>query len=224
MIDWTEILIRLFIASLFGALIGLERERKDWTAGMRTHMMVCLGSALIMMVSSFGFYDILGTENVELDPSRVAAQVVSGIGFIGAGTILFLRQGIIRGLTTASGLWTVAAIGLATGGGMYFAAAVTTALALIILWALQPLEKRITQRFKKVKILRIITHENANLSTVLEEIGKSSAVDFSNFSINKSEEEYVIQMQFDEIETTDLTSLIGDLQRDPSIKEVYWSK
>ena len=138
MVEWQEILFRLFLAAVFGALIGLERERKDWTAGMRTHMMVCLGAALIMLVSSYGFSDVLGTPHVELDPSRVAAQVVSGIGFIGAGTILFMRHGRIRGLTTASGLWTVAAIGLATGGGMYFAAAVTTVLALIILWALQP--------------------------------------------------------------------------------------
>ena len=104
MINWHEILFRLFLAALFGALVGLERERKDWTAGMRTHMMVCLGSALIMLVSAYGFSDVLGTPNVVLDPSRIAAQVVSGIGFIGAGTILFMRQGRIRGLTTASGL------------------------------------------------------------------------------------------------------------------------
>ena len=140
MLSGTEIIIRLALASLFGALIGLERERKDWSAGLRTHMMVCVGSCLIMIVSAFGFTDILGTANVTLDPSRIAAQVVSGIGFIGAGAILFIKQGTIRGLTTASGLWTVAAIGLATGGGMYFAASATTIIALIILWALQPLD------------------------------------------------------------------------------------
>ena len=78
MISWSEILIRLLLASLFGALIGLERERKNWTAGLRTHMMVCVASSLIMIVSSFGFSDILGTDHVALDPSRVAAQVVSG--------------------------------------------------------------------------------------------------------------------------------------------------
>src|ERR1700712_1863676 len=98
MLPWSEIVIRLSLASLFGALIGLERERKDWTAGMRTHMMVCVGSSLVMMVSAFGFSDVLGTPHVELDPSRIAAQVISGIGFIGAGTIIFLKQGTIRGL------------------------------------------------------------------------------------------------------------------------------
>ena len=91
-IGWQEVFIRLSIAGFCGALIGLERERKNWAAGLRTHMLVCVGSCLIMIVSSFGFADILGTEHVELDPSRIAAQVVSGIGFIGAGAILFQRE------------------------------------------------------------------------------------------------------------------------------------
>ncbi|HRP84431.1 MAG TPA: MgtC/SapB family protein, partial [Saprospiraceae bacterium] len=155
MIPWEEILLRLVLASLFGAAIGLERERKTLAAGLRTHMMVCVGACLIMLVSSFGFADILGTPNVMLDPSRIASQVVSGIGFIGAGTILFMKQGTVHGLTTASGLWTVAAIGLATGGGMYFAAGVTTAIALIILWGLQQLEHIYSRRYKN-KILKIV--------------------------------------------------------------------
>ncbi|GAB2766629.1 hypothetical protein GCM10027275_05690 [Rhabdobacter roseus] len=137
MISWTEIALRLCVAALLGGIVGLERERKDWAAGLRTHMMVCVGAALSMLVSAHGFYEVLTHEHIELDPSRVAAQVVSGIGFLGAGTILFLRQEVIRGLTTASGLWTVAAIGLATGGGMYFAAATTTVLAILVLWGLQ---------------------------------------------------------------------------------------
>lgn len=90
MLPWTEISIRLGVAALLGAIIGMERERKDWAAGMRTHMMICVGSALTILVSAFGFTDILGTPHVELDPSRIAAQVISGIGFIGVGTILFL--------------------------------------------------------------------------------------------------------------------------------------
>ena len=80
MLDTSEVLIRLLLASAFGGLIGIERERKDWAAGLRTHMMVSVGSCLIMIVSAFGFSDILGTENVSLDPSRVASQVISGIG------------------------------------------------------------------------------------------------------------------------------------------------
>ena len=99
------------MAAALGSVIGFERERLSWAAGLRTHMLVCVGSALIMIVSAFGFFDVLQNEHVVLDPSRVAAQVVSGIGFLGAGSIL-LRGEIVRGLTTAASLWSVAAIGL----------------------------------------------------------------------------------------------------------------
>ena len=106
-------MLRLFIAALFGGLIGLEREYRAKEAGFRTHFLVALGSALFMLLSQYGFEGILGTgQNVRLDPSRIAAQVVSGIGFIGAGTIIFQKH-IVRGLTTAAGLWVTAAIGLA---------------------------------------------------------------------------------------------------------------
>jgi putative Mg2+ transporter-C (MgtC) family protein len=223
MISWQDILFRLFLAAVFGALIGLERERKDWTAGMRTHMMVCLGSALIMLVSAYGFADILGTPHVELDPSRVAAQVISGIGFIGAGTILFMRHGAIRGLTTASGLWTVAAIGLATGGGMYIAAAITTVFALIILWALQPLENKIKKRFTK-KTLRIETNQNGNANTILSKIGDFQFVNFSNFSIDKSDKGFIIQMRFEKLDKEHLQMITNAFENDSSVKKIFWSK
>lgn len=223
MLSWNEIVIRLLLASLFGALIGLERERKDWTAGMRTHMMVCVGSSLIMMVSAFGFSDILGTANVSLDPSRVAAQVVSGIGFIGAGTIMFLRPGTIRGLTTAAGLWTVAAIGLATGGGMYFAAGAATIVALMILWALQPLENVFAQKFKQ-KTLRIVTHSGENCIDVLKLFEESNGVIINNFSMNKEEEDFVIQIRFDNIDSLVLQENINTLQKTIPLKEINWNK
>src|ERR1700679_1380277 len=94
--------LRLLLAALLGSTVGYERQRKEGSAGLRTHMLVCLGSALIMIVSAFGFEDILGRPDVVLDPSRVAAQVVSGIGFLGAGAIFFFRQQVVRGLTTAA--------------------------------------------------------------------------------------------------------------------------
>jgi len=223
MVTWQEMLFRLFLAAVFGALIGLERERKDWTAGMRTHMMVCLGSALIMLVSSFGFSDILGTKNVALDPSRVAAQVISGIGFIGAGTILFLQQGIIKGLTTAAGLWTVAAIGLATGGGMYFAAAATTIFAIAILWALQPLENRIKKRFSK-RTLRIETTVNANPNVVLNKMSSFGFINFSKFSIDKTDEGFIIQLRFENLNMDRLEKITKEFENDSSIKKIVWSK
>jgi len=113
MLTHQDIILRLVVAAILGGAVGLERERLEWVAGLRTHMLVCLGSTLVMIVSAYGFGEALGTEHVVLDPSRVAAQVVSGVGFLGAGTILFLRHQVIRGLTTAASLWTVTAVGLA---------------------------------------------------------------------------------------------------------------
>src|ERR1700744_6275054 len=133
-------LLRLALAAGLGSVIGVERERLQWTSGLRTHMLVCVGAALFMLVSAFGFADSLGQAHVMLDPSRVAAQVVSGIGFLGAGAIL-LRRDKIRGLTTAASLWTVAAIGLAVGGGLHVAALGGTAVIFIILAGVKPVER-----------------------------------------------------------------------------------
>lgn len=137
--DW-EILLRLATAAGLGSLIGFERERLLWAAGIRTHMLVCVGSCLFMIVSAFGFADAVRDPNVVLDPSRVAAQVVSGIGFLGAGSIL-LRNEVVKGLTTAASIWSVAAIGLAVGGGLYFAAGASTVIILVILAGVKPLEE-----------------------------------------------------------------------------------
>lgn len=145
--DGLDMLLRLALAAALGGVIGIDRERRDWAAGLRTHMLVSVGAALAMLVSAFGFGDILGTPKVILDPSRIAAQVVSGIGFLGAGTILFMqREQVVRGLTTAAGLWVVAAIGLAAGSGMYLAAALATALVWVIMAVLKPLERRLFAR------------------------------------------------------------------------------
>src|SRR5471032_546540 len=140
MLSNVELISRLILAAALGSVIGFERERLSWAAGLRTHMLVCVGSTLIMMVSAFGFFDVLGRDHVVLDPSRIAAQVVSGIGFLGAGSIL-LRGEIVRGLTTAASLWSVAAIGLAVGG-MYTASVAATVIILIILAGIKPLERR----------------------------------------------------------------------------------
>lgn len=223
MLSWSEMLIRLSLASLFGALIGLERERKDWTAGMRTHMMVCMGSSLIMMVSAYGFSEALGTEHVALDPSRIAAQVISGIGFIGAGTILFLKQGIIRGLTTASGLWTVAAIGLATGGGMYFAAGAATVIALTILWALQPLERMYSRRFRH-RTLRIVTALNIDNTRLLDHLLKKDGLKVKTFTFERGENEFIFQLEFNSMDLSKIDEIINELKDDPAIKEVFWSR
>jgi putative Mg2+ transporter-C (MgtC) family protein len=121
-----EIALRLLLAAVLGALIGYQRERAHKPAGLRTHMLICLGSALFATLSEFGF-----SSNV--DTSRIAAGVVTGIGFLGAGAIIRNPEGIVVGLTTAASIWAIAAIGLAAGAGMYIAAAVATVIVLIIL-------------------------------------------------------------------------------------------
>ena len=123
---------RLVLAALFGTIIGLDREYREKEAGFRTHFLVSLGSALMMIVSQYGFSEILTHDGVSLDPSRIAAQVVSGIGFIGAGSIIFNHQ-IVRGLTTAASLWATAGIGLTAGAGMSWLALAATILTLVAL-------------------------------------------------------------------------------------------
>ncbi len=147
MIASQELLLRLVVAAVLVSFIGIERARLAWVAGLRTHMLLCVGATLMMIVSTYGFADVLGAEHVILDPSRIAAQVISGVSFLGAGTILFLqREQVVRGLTTAAGLWATASIGLAAGSGLYAAAVLGTALAWVILAVLKPLERRIFAR------------------------------------------------------------------------------
>ena len=169
MLSQWEMILRLALAAVLGSAIGIERERLQWNAGLRTHMLVCVGAALFMLVSSFGFADSLGRPHVVLDPSRVAAQVVSGIGFLGAGAILF-RRDKIRGLTTAASLWTVAGVGLAAGGGMYVAAAGSTAIILVILIGLKPLERRFWSPRGGSEFVLVVDRDVASLAVVQSEL------------------------------------------------------
>lgn len=223
MLSHKEIVLRLILAAILGAIVGIERERKNWTAGMRTHMMVCLGSSLMMMVSSFGFADVLNMDHVTLDPSRIAAQVVSGIGFLGAGTIILLRQGIVRGLTTASGLWTVAGVGLACGGGMYFAASITTAFALIILWALQPIEKRFVQRYAQ-RTLKLTLEDKVNPMSLLDEWFNMAEIKLANFSYHKASNETTVELKFDGKDADNIMQVLEKIKNHSAIKDISWTK
>jgi putative Mg2+ transporter-C (MgtC) family protein len=146
-----ELSLRLIGAAVAGGLVGLEREVSDQPAGFRTHMLVALGSCLFTLVSAYGFGAFLGGEaapQIRFDPTRIAAQVVTGIGFLGAGAIL--RYGTtVRGLTTAASLWVVAAVGLAIGAGAYLISGVTTAVTLLALLALKPLRTRLVRGLRK---------------------------------------------------------------------------
>jgi len=148
-LSWLEILLRVVLAAGLGGAIGLERELREREAGLRTHMLVSVGAALFTLVSAFAWTDwqFSNASGVVFDPTRIAAQIVTGIGFLGAGAII--RQGLsIRGLTTAATLWVVAAIGMATGAGFYTAAVITTVLVLFSLWPLRILAYRLSERFR----------------------------------------------------------------------------
>jgi putative Mg2+ transporter-C (MgtC) family protein len=169
MLPYFDTLLRLFMAAALGSVIGFERERLLWAAGIRTHMLVCVGACLFMIVSNYGFGPALGP-NVVLDPSRVAAQVVSGIGFLGAGAIL-ARGEIVKGLTTAASIWTVAAIGLAVGGGLYFAAGASTVVILVILAGVKPLEELYRARNQSCRLVIETTHGTLTPELVKKTLG-----------------------------------------------------
>ncbi|EPT33696.1 MgtC/SapB family protein [Phocaeicola abscessus] len=149
-----EFILRLFVAALLGSVIGLDREYRAKEAGYRTHFLVSLGSALMMIISQYGFTEVISghLDQIRYDPGRVAAQVVTGIGFIGAGTIILQRQ-IVRGLTTAAGLWATSGIGLAIGAGMYVLGISAMILTLIGLEALTFVFKNVSMKSSVVEFI-----------------------------------------------------------------------
>jgi putative Mg2+ transporter-C (MgtC) family protein len=220
MLPHWELVVRLLVAAALGSLVGADRERLVWAAGLRTHMLVCVGSCLFMIVSAFGFADILGTSHVILDPSRIAAQVVSGIGFLGAGSIL-LRGEIIRGLTTAASLWTVAAIGLAVGGGLYVEAVAATVVILVILAGIKPLEERF-QRHKRSHEIRLRVDRGQLSIAALDAALGYRARRITRYVSAPSED-----ADFDEIAVTlsrlspeDIKTIIRELRAISSVREV----
>ena len=160
-----EIVLRLAVAAVLGLAIGLERERVEQPAGLRDHALVSVGSSLIMIISAYGFGHVTHAPDIVLDPSRIAAQVITGIGFIGAGTIV-LRQNVVRGLTTAASIWAAAALGLAAGGGLYFAAVVGAIVILLILAGLKSLERKFFRRYRRSLISLTVRRDAVKLQTL----------------------------------------------------------
>jgi putative Mg2+ transporter-C (MgtC) family protein len=206
-LTWPHVLLRLSVAAGLGGAIGFERELRERQAGLRTHLVVCLGSALFTIVSAYGFHEFLtgGGNIVRTDPTRIAAQIVTGIGFLGAGAII--REGLsVRGLTTAATLWVVAAIGMACGAGYYWPAAGATLLTILALWPLRILAYRTIERIKpEENRVTIELKEGQPVAPLLAEVG-----DVRHFELAEELDRRVVHLELETIDEQ-LVSRLSDL-------------
>ncbi len=208
-------MLRLLVALALGAIVGLERERQERAAGLRTVTMVSLGSCLFTIVGAYCF--------ANTDPSRVAAQIVTGIGFLGAGTI-FLRKDLVRGLTTAATIWAVAAIGMAAGTARYFEAAFTTLLILAVLMVLKPIEKRFFKRPSEAQVSVIIPRHDGEIEEVRAALGALGAFPLSIriHELNETEDRLEVDVGLPANRTT--AELLRQLRTVPGARQVLISR
>jgi putative Mg2+ transporter-C (MgtC) family protein len=205
--DW-GVIGRLGVAAGLGAAIGIEREIRDREAGTRTHLLVALGSCLFTVVSAYGFHAFLasGDNVIRADPTRIAAQIVTGIGFLGAGAII--REGLsIRGLTTAGSLWVSAAIGMAAGAGWYWAAIATTVLTIFALWPLRYITYRLIDRIKPEENRLVIELREAQpVGPLLAQLD-----DVRHFELTEELDRRVVTLELGEVDEA-LVSRLSDLE------------
>jgi putative Mg2+ transporter-C (MgtC) family protein len=224
-LNWDEALLRLALAAVLGGLIGVERELREREAGLRTHLLVAVGSALFTIVGAYGFHDFIesGEAVVRTDPTRISAQIVTGIGFLGAGAII--RQGLsVRGLTTAATLWVVAAVGLAAGAGYYSGAVITTAVVLIALWPLRIIAYRLLVRYRP-EDGRLLVELPAGHAPgqVIDEVERAGArID----SIEVSQEGDRRRLQLDLVLPPDLQPqrVVARIADVPDVADVRWTE
>jgi putative Mg2+ transporter-C (MgtC) family protein len=210
-LGWDANLFRLALAAALGGVIGFERELRDREAGLRTHMLVCLGSALFTIVSAYGFHDFLVSNDqvVRADPTRIAAQIVTGIGFLGAGAII--RQGVsVRGLTTAATLWVAAAIGIAAGAGYYPGAVLGTAVTLLALWPIRVLAYKVLQEIRPTERSIVVElRPEAKVAQLLEMLEEEGAK-IEHFHLEDDRDRRVVTLTLD-TPSENLLAKIGDL-------------
>lgn len=213
-----EMVFRIILAGIFGGIIGLERESQNKSAGFRTHILVCIGSALIMLVSEEMFFLFHGQTNA--DPARIAAQVVSGIGFLGAGTIM--REGVnVKGLTTAASLWVVAGVGLAVGIGFYFGAALTTGVIFLTLIYLGKVERQMAGNLNYYQIVMTGEDRPGMLGLVGSYLGERK-VNIQNVELKKIPEknQLLIELTLSLPPFVDIHELIYKLSELPGIFKI----
>jgi putative Mg2+ transporter-C (MgtC) family protein len=214
--EWSQI-TDILLAFALASLIGFEREMKMKSAGLRTHALVGLGAALLMLVSKYGFTDVLVGEHLRLDPSRIAAQIVSGIGFIGGG-LIFVRRDIVHGLTTAATIWLTAAIGMACGAGMYLLACVACGGYFIDVFGYTLIMNRLRGRTSHLRICYRAGHDTAATIFTL-----CAAKDFSptGFTVGQpGSDPEMVSVELHVHGKTTVESLIHDISALPSIISV----
>lgn len=219
--DW---LLRIFVAAICGALIGYERAIQRKSAGVRTHIVVAVASALFMIVSKYGFEDILGIRGISLDPSRIAAQIVTGISFIGAGTIL-VRKEQISGLTTAAGVWATAAIGMAVGGGMYLIGTLATGFLFLVQMIFHDdslIDKIIVHIRFNLQIEAVNKHHI--LQKIKEELATNKVENISVKILDVSDEKIVFYVDGIINNKQDENDIIMALRKYPDIKRISYTR
>jgi putative Mg2+ transporter-C (MgtC) family protein len=209
-----DLAARMLVAAALGAAIGLEREIHEHPAGMRTHLLVALGSAIFTELSIYGFG---GTTTAPIDPSRVAAQIVSGIGFLGAGAILKYGTSI-RGLTTAASLWTAAAIGMAAGAGEWLIAAVGTLIVIFSLWPLNRLFERIHRPGSRAIKVRIDVGRLAALGDVSRLLAERRVEMAGISSLRRAKGHYEIELELRLPPSVRPADLLGAITSIPDVE------
>jgi putative Mg2+ transporter-C (MgtC) family protein len=220
-LGWDDNLARLTLAAVLGGAIGFERELRDREAGLRTHLLVCLGSALFTIVSAYGFRDFLtgGDQVIRADPTRIAAQIVTGIGFLGAGAII--RQGLtVRGLTTAATLWVAAAIGIACGAGYYSGAVIGTVVTLIALWPLRIAAYQVFERLRpEERSIVVDLRQDTNASQLLDVLEREHArVEY--FQLEDEHDRRIVTLTLD----TPSEKLLSVLADQDFVQGVEWRR
>lgn len=186
-----EFLVRILLAGICGGIIGYERKSRNKEAGIRTHLIVASGAALIMIVSKYGFSDILGDKGIALDPSRIAAQIVTGVGFLGAGMI-FMRKNTISGLTTAAGIWATSAIGMAIGSGLYLLGIVTAVLIVLVQIILHQNHRWLKESYKEE--LSFVIDRNKDALKDLQERLKELQIEILNVTLTQEQDSYQVDL------------------------------
>lgn len=222
MFNTQQIIIRLILAFVLGGLIGLERELHGRAAGLRTHILVCLGSALIMLTSLHLFY--VYREVASIDPARIAAGVITGIGFLGAGTIIRFRASV-RGLTTAASLWAVAGVGLAIGSGFYLGAYVTSALVLFVLFFLTRLERALVRK-DWYKLLAVETKGHAQQLKDIRSCLSEYNAEIRDFEIKKKAESanVIVELNLKLLTNRQDDQILTDVMRIKGVERAKWQE